>query len=160
MAIPRRARIETITERASVTPLELFYDLVFVFALTRVTDWMADEPTVTNVVRGILILTVMWWSWVGYAWAGVSVDYVVRLEQGRGLRPSPDVLDALARALRLSDDERAYLFDLAQQRPASRRRTASQAGPITQLVRNCHHFQPYCSTIVSTSLPGIPRWLG
>ena len=41
-------------------PLELFFDLVFVFALTRVTDWMADEPTVTNVVRGILILTVMW----------------------------------------------------------------------------------------------------
>jgi low temperature requirement protein LtrA len=70
MAIPRRARIETITERASVTPLELFFDLVFVFALTRVTDWMADEPTVTNVVRGILILTVMWWSWVGYAWLG------------------------------------------------------------------------------------------
>ena len=31
---------------------------------------MADEPTVTNVVRGILILTVMWWSWVGYAWLG------------------------------------------------------------------------------------------
>jgi transcriptional regulator with XRE-family HTH domain len=46
--------------------------------------------------------------------AGVSVDYVVRLEQGRGLRPSPDVLDALARALRLSDDERAYLFDLTR----------------------------------------------
>lgn len=30
----------------------------------RVTDWMADEPTVTNVVRGILIRTVMWLSWV------------------------------------------------------------------------------------------------
>lgn len=68
--------------------------------------------------------------------AGVSVDYVVRLEQGRGLRPSPDVLDALARALRLSDDERVYLFDLAQQRPANRRRITSQAGPITQLVRD------------------------
>ncbi len=70
MATPRRGRIEAIAERASVTPLELFFDLVFVLALTRVTDWMADEPTVTNVVRGILILTVMWWSWVGYAWLG------------------------------------------------------------------------------------------
>lgn len=68
--------------------------------------------------------------------AGVSVDYVVRLEQGRGLRPSPGVLEALARALRLSDDERAYLFDLARQRPAGRRRTTSQAGPITRLVRD------------------------
>ncbi|PSM41473.1 transcriptional regulator [Streptomyces dioscori] len=48
--------------------------------------------------------------------AGVSVDYVVRLEQGRGLRPSVDVLAALSRALRLSPDERAYLFDLARQR--------------------------------------------
>jgi transcriptional regulator with XRE-family HTH domain len=48
--------------------------------------------------------------------AGVSVDYVVRLEQGRGLHPSPEVLDALARTLQLSADERRYLFDLARQR--------------------------------------------
>src|SRR4051794_38016412 len=49
--------------------------------------------------------------------AGVSVDYVVRLEQARGLRPSAEVVEALARALRLADDERAYLFDLVRQRP-------------------------------------------
>ncbi|GAA2323429.1 helix-turn-helix transcriptional regulator [Streptomyces violaceusniger] len=48
--------------------------------------------------------------------AGVSIDYIVRLEQGRGLRPSADVVEALSRALRLAPDERAYLFDLAQQR--------------------------------------------
>ncbi|WP_280210906.1 helix-turn-helix domain-containing protein [Nocardia cyriacigeorgica] len=48
--------------------------------------------------------------------AGVSTDYIVRLEQGRGLRPSAEVLEALARALRLTLDETAYLFDLAQQR--------------------------------------------
>lgn len=66
--------------------------------------------------------------------AGVSVDYVVRLEQGRGLRPSPGVLDALAGALRLSDDERLYLFDLAQQRPGNRRRKVEASGPLAQLV--------------------------
>ena len=49
--------------------------------------------------------------------AGVSVDYVVRLEQGRGPRPSPQVLRALARALRLDDDERAELFHLAGSPP-------------------------------------------
>lgn len=50
--------------------------------------------------------------------AGISVDYVVRLEQGRtGLRPSAQVLDALAGALRLQPDERTYLHDLAGQRP-------------------------------------------
>lgn len=48
--------------------------------------------------------------------AGVSIDYVVRLEQGRGLNPSPDILEALAAALQLTADERAYLFDLARRR--------------------------------------------
>ncbi|RYJ28385.1 putative DNA-binding protein [Streptomyces sp. L-9-10] len=61
--------------------------------------------------------------------AGVSVDYIVRLEQGRGLRPSADVVEALARALRLSPVERAYLFDLAQQRPRSADRPATTAAP-------------------------------
>jgi transcriptional regulator with XRE-family HTH domain len=54
--------------------------------------------------------------------AGVSVDYYVRLEQGRTLNPSEAVLDAVARALRLDDAERAHLFDLAKPAPARRRR--------------------------------------
>ena len=66
--------------------------------------------------------------------AGVSVDYVVRLEQGRGLRPSPEVLEALAGALRLSEDERSYLFDLAQQRPTNRQPSTGQAGSLARLV--------------------------
>jgi transcriptional regulator with XRE-family HTH domain len=49
--------------------------------------------------------------------AGMSVDYVVRLEQGRSSQPSTQLLGALARALRLSDDERAHLFHLAGHRP-------------------------------------------
>jgi transcriptional regulator with XRE-family HTH domain len=49
--------------------------------------------------------------------ASISVDYVVRLEQGRGPRPSEPVLAALARALRLSDDERSHLFNLAGSAP-------------------------------------------
>ncbi|MFF0742796.1 helix-turn-helix domain-containing protein [Streptomyces sp. NPDC004111] len=61
--------------------------------------------------------------------AGVSVDYVVRLEQGRGLRPSVNVLEALARALRLTPDERGYLFNLAQQRPRDAEQPATSAPP-------------------------------
>ena len=70
--------------------------------------------------------------------ANVSVDYVTRLEQGRGLRPSPEVLEALARALQLSTDERAYLFDLAQRRQASGRKPMPQTPPesLTRLVRD------------------------
>ncbi|WP_328491743.1 helix-turn-helix transcriptional regulator [Streptomyces sp. NBC_00414] len=49
--------------------------------------------------------------------AGMSVDYVVRLEQGRSSQPSAQLLVALARALRLSDDERDHLFHLAGHRP-------------------------------------------
>jgi len=45
--------------------------------------------------------------------AGISVDYLVRLEQGRGPTPSEQVLASLARALRLTDDERAHIFHLA-----------------------------------------------
>ena len=45
--------------------------------------------------------------------AGLSVDYLARLEQGRATHPSPSVLAPLARALRLSDDERAHLFRVA-----------------------------------------------
>ncbi len=49
--------------------------------------------------------------------AGISVDYLVRLEQGRGPTPSGQVLAALARALRLTDDEREHLFNLAGSAP-------------------------------------------
>ena len=54
--------------------------------------------------------------------AGVSVDYLARLEQGRAGHPSPSVLAALARALRLTDDERAHLFRVGgQAEPAAGR---------------------------------------
>jgi transcriptional regulator with XRE-family HTH domain len=51
--------------------------------------------------------------------AGVSLDYLARLEQGRATHPSPSVLGALSRALRLSDAERAHVYRLAGQAPPS-----------------------------------------
>ncbi len=59
--------------------------------------------------------------------AGMSVDYVVRLEQGRSSQPSTQLLGALARALRLSDDERDYLFHLAGHQPPPAEGTARLA---------------------------------
>jgi len=47
--------------------------------------------------------------------AGMSVDYYARLEQGKETRPSPSVLEALARALTLDEDEHAHLLALADQ---------------------------------------------
>ncbi|WP_326686362.1 helix-turn-helix transcriptional regulator [Streptomyces sp. NBC_01795] len=72
--------------------------------------------------------------------AGVSIDYIVRLEQARGLRPSADVVEALARALRLPPDERAYLFDLAQQRHRNADKPATTAAP--QLARLVADLSP------------------
>ncbi|MEV5752190.1 helix-turn-helix transcriptional regulator [Actinoallomurus sp. NPDC052308] len=53
--------------------------------------------------------------------AGVSVDYYVRLEQGRAVNVSEEILEAVARALRLDDDERAYLRNLAKPTRSRRR---------------------------------------
>jgi low temperature requirement protein LtrA len=55
-------------------PLELFFDLVFVLALTQCTALMAADPTWTGLARGLLVLGVLWWSWVGYAWLTSVVD--------------------------------------------------------------------------------------
>src|SRR5918999_3222093 len=57
-----------------VTPLELFFDLVFVLALTQCTTLMAAEPTWTGIGKGMLVLGVLWWSWVGYSWLTSVID--------------------------------------------------------------------------------------
>jgi low temperature requirement protein LtrA len=69
---PRLTAVLRQTER--VTPLELFFDLVFVLALTQCTALMAADPTWTGLARGLLVLGVLWWSWVGYAWLTSVVD--------------------------------------------------------------------------------------
>ena len=61
--------------------------------------------------------------------AGISIDYLVRLEQARPLRPSADVVEALAGALRLTPDERTYLYDLTRQRPRATAEPATTAAP-------------------------------
>lgn len=58
--------------------------------------------------------------------AGMSVDYYARLEQARGPHPSPQLLGALTRALRLSDDESWHLFHLAGEVPLPTNRSAAQ----------------------------------
>jgi len=59
---------------ATVTPLELFFDLVFVLALTRCSGLMGSEHLWRNVAQGLLVLGVLWWAWVGYAWLTSVVD--------------------------------------------------------------------------------------
>jgi low temperature requirement protein LtrA len=51
-----------------VTPLELFFDLVLVYAITQVTELMSHDATWRGVGRGLLVLAALWWAWTGYAW--------------------------------------------------------------------------------------------
>ena len=57
-----------------VTPLELFFDLTFVFAITQVTILLADDPTWGGVLRGMLVLAALWWAWSVYAWLTSAMD--------------------------------------------------------------------------------------
>src|SRR4051812_3833649 len=63
-----------LRQEERVTPLELFFDLVFVLAITQCTALMAHEPTWRGLAKGVLVLGVLWWSWVGYAWLTSVVD--------------------------------------------------------------------------------------
>jgi low temperature requirement protein LtrA len=51
-----------------VAPLELFFDLVFVFAVTQVTALMSHHPTWEGLGQGMLVLIALWWAWGAYAW--------------------------------------------------------------------------------------------
>jgi low temperature requirement protein LtrA len=57
-----------------VTPLELFFDLVFVFGFTQVTTLMAGEASWKGLGRGLLVLAVIWWAWASYAWLTNTLD--------------------------------------------------------------------------------------
>jgi low temperature requirement protein LtrA len=58
-----------ITEpEARVSTLELFFDLVFVFAITQITGTVTHDPTAVGLARGVALFLVLWWAWGAYAW--------------------------------------------------------------------------------------------
>jgi low temperature requirement protein LtrA len=71
----RTRRVSAVRrEREQVTPLELFFDLVFVLAITQCTSLMAADPTWEGLAGGILVLGILWWAWVGYSWLTSVID--------------------------------------------------------------------------------------
>jgi transcriptional regulator with XRE-family HTH domain len=106
--------------------------------------------------------------------AGVSVDYYTRLERGKENRPSPAVIDALAKALRLGQTEHEHLFDLATRaahmappQPAVPNRQSIAPGTEALL----EHLRPYPARVLSrtmdvlahnpgglATMPGIESW--
>ncbi len=61
-------------EEERVTPLELFFDLVFVFAITQVTSLMAHNTSWERVGQGLLVLAAIWWAWAAYSWLTNTID--------------------------------------------------------------------------------------
>lgn len=65
----RRHRLTAaFREEERVMPLELFFDLVFVLAITQCTTLMSHNPTWEGIGQGMLVLGLLWWSWTAYAW--------------------------------------------------------------------------------------------
>ncbi|HET9171252.1 MAG TPA: helix-turn-helix transcriptional regulator [Actinospica sp.] len=108
------------------------------------------------------------------ALAGVSIDYYIRLERGKETRPSPAVLDALARALRLDAEETEYLRHLAQQaargrapepRPAASRTVRPTLLRMLESVRPCPAYVigPTNDVLAANPgglhlMPGMAEW--
>ena len=65
-----RSRPATVEQTHRATTFEIFFDLVFVFALTRITEFMAQAPTPTTLARGLLLLLWFWYAWTCYTWLG------------------------------------------------------------------------------------------
>ncbi len=59
---------EEAGEQLRVTTVELFFDLVFAFTLTQLTALLADQASLTAVAQVLLIFTLIWWMYAGYAW--------------------------------------------------------------------------------------------
>ncbi len=68
-----QARLRESAEER-VTPLELFFDLIFVFAITQVTSLVVADPTWAGLARGLVVLAVLWWAWTAYAWLTNTVN--------------------------------------------------------------------------------------
>jgi low temperature requirement protein LtrA len=68
MTLRRHGQVPTLEDSAGVTTLELFFDLVFVFALTRLTAVVRDASGPADLVQAALVLIVLWWMYDGYAW--------------------------------------------------------------------------------------------
>jgi low temperature requirement protein LtrA len=73
MASSARPRLR-LGDEERVKPLELYFDLIFVFAVTQVTGLIVEDPTWAGLVRGLVVLGVLWWAWTAYAWLTNTVD--------------------------------------------------------------------------------------
>ena len=95
-----------------VTPLELFFDLVFVFAITQVTGLMSAHPTWGGLGQGLLVLAALWWAWGAYTWLTNSLD-AERGEIRLAMLAAMAAMLVVSLAVPEAFDEHGVLFGLA-----------------------------------------------
>lgn len=68
------ASLQSAARERHATNLELFLDLVFVFAVTQIASLISHHPTGTGTAKGLLIALLVWWQWSQFTWAGSAID--------------------------------------------------------------------------------------
>jgi low temperature requirement protein LtrA len=68
------APLDAAERERHATNLELFLDLVFVFAVTQIASSIAHDPTAAGIGRGLLLAWLVWWQWSQFTWAGSAID--------------------------------------------------------------------------------------
>lgn len=66
--------VDTAERERHATNLELFLDLVFVFAVTQIASSIAHDATLAGLGRGLLLAWLVWWQWSQFTWAGSAID--------------------------------------------------------------------------------------
>ncbi|MGH6924195.1 MAG: low temperature requirement protein A [Propylenella sp.] len=74
--MPRRSYLRDTSEHADhrVSPMELFFDLVFVFAVTQLSHYLLEHHTVLGAVQTLVMFLAVWWAWIYTAWATNWLD--------------------------------------------------------------------------------------
>ena len=82
-----------------VSTVELFFDLVFVFAFTQVTTLWLEQATWGGLGRGLLVICALWWAWASYAWLTNAADVEADSILGMMLFATGGIGGAIAKAL-------------------------------------------------------------
>jgi low temperature requirement protein LtrA len=96
-----------------LNPLELFFDVVFVFAFTQITAFLADHLTWLRMLQGAALLAAMWWAWVKYSWLTVTAPVDQVLSERVLVLAATAVTFLLALTIRGAFEATAFLFGTA-----------------------------------------------
>ena len=109
-ASPERAGGGAEEEEDVSNPLELFFDVVFVFAFTQVTTFLSHHLSWAGVLRSVALIATLWWGWVAYSWLTDSIPTGSVLSQRIAILTASVVMFAVALAVPNAFADAGLLF--------------------------------------------------